>query len=202
MAEGVLLLILICFHLLLFRRFYFVNPYVYATSEALEQGFASSQLLGRHLRASGLFSLRPVQDHCYYPDHSALPFLSTYYWPHRLQAWLGSWLPLNQAWWLYSLTMVLHFLMASLAVQMSLSALGWGTLPSLFGSITISYLGYAMKQNSCIVYTAAWVPIWVLACLQHSWALSGISLGMMLTAGYWPIALYTVPLGCLAWLLR
>ena len=45
MAE---ILFLTAYHALLFRAFYFQNPYVYARSEALEQGFASWILLAFH----------------------------------------------------------------------------------------------------------------------------------------------------------
>ena len=195
MAKA--LLLLTCFHLLLFRRFYFQNPYVYARSEALEQGFASSRLLGDSLRHGRL-----VDDTYYYPDYRALPFLSTYYPPHALQAWVGSWLTLDQAWRLYSFTMVLHFLAASVSVYILAISMGFAPLPAGFASITLSSLGYAMKQNSCIIYTLAWVPSVLLLASQHSMTLTGISLGLMLLAGYWPIALYAVPLACGLWLLH
>ena len=189
---------LTCFHLLLFRRFYFQNPYVYATSEALEQGFPSWLHLGRCLRHR-----QRVSDPYYYPDYAALPFLSTYYPPHRLSAWLGSFLSLNGAWRLYATTMALHFLFCSLAAYILLvNHLTMSSLTALFGAVTFSSLGYSMKQNSCIVYTLAWVPIWLLSAMQHSISLSAISLGMMLLAGYWPIAIYTIPLGGLLWLIH
>ena len=193
MAKAFFLLI--CYHLLLFRKFYFLNPYVYARSEALEQGFASSWLLGQQLRRTGILS-PTVDEPFYYPDHAALPFLSTYYWPHRLQAWMGSWLSLNQAWILYSLTMVLHFLLCSVSVYILATAMGSAPIVAGLMSVTLSTLGYALKQNSCISYTLAWVPCLMLSACTHSVAWFGISLGMMLTAGYWPIALYAGGLGC------
>lgn len=193
MGQAVVLLS--AFHLLLFRRFYFQNPYVYATSEALEQGFPSWVLLGRCLRRHGV-----VADQYYYPDYRALPFLSAFYPPHRVTAWLGTFLSTDQAWVLYVGTMVAHFWLSSVSVYMLAIAMGAAPLSAGFASVTLSTLGYAMKQNSSIVYTAAWVPVAILTAVSHNTALFGISLGMMLLAGYWPIALYTIPLACCCWL--
>lgn len=192
MAKGIIFLC--AYHLLLFRHFWFINPYVYARSEALEQGFASSILLGRCLRRHEM-----VRDDFYYPDYVALPFLSSFYPPQVIQAWLGSFLSLDGAWIVYATTMVLHFWLCSVTVYILLmSSLTMSSMQALFGAVTLSSLGYAMKQNSCINYTAAWVPVWLLSLQVGNWSLAGISLGMMLLAGYWPIALYAIPLGCLA----
>lgn len=194
MAEA--LVWLVAFHLLFFRKFYFQNPYCYATSEALEQGFSSSVLLGRAVRLRQF----PPRDVYYYPVYDGLPFLSTYYPPHILQAWIGSWLPLNQAWILYVFTMVLHFLGASVACYCLLSRCSMSPLVAGCGAITISHVGYSMKQNSSIVYTLTWVPILLLGAMDNSVGVFGISMGMMLLAGYWPVALYAIGLGCLCWL--
>ena len=196
MAEA--LVLLTTWHLLLFRTFYFINPYHYATSELLEQVFPSWLHLGRSLRHGRLV----VEDPYYYPDYAGLPFLSSFYPPHMVSAWLGSWLPLNQAFLLLVLTMVSHFLAASVSVYILAISMGFAPLPAGFASITLSSLGYAMKQNSCIIYTLAWVPSVLLLASQHSMTLTGISLGLMLLAGYWPIALYAVPLACGLWLLH
>ena len=119
-----------------------------------------------------------------------------------LQAYLGSWLTLNQAWILYSFTMVLHFWLASVSVYMLATAMQVAPLPAGFASVTLSSLGYSMKQNSCIVYTLAWIPILLFSAMLHWWILFGISLGMMLLAGYWPVAFYAVSVGCLIWFLN
>jgi len=200
MAKAILLLT--CYHVLLFRRFYFQNPYVYARSEALEQAFPSWLLLGRSLRERGLWrGYTQLDDPYYYPDYRSLPFLSSYYPPHAATAWMATWLTLDQAWVLFTITMVIHFLLASWMLFGLLITMGYTILPSGFASITFSSIGYAMKQNSCIVYTLAWVPISLLAAHLQLSLVYGISLGMMLLAGYWPIALYTIPLGLCGWLL-
>ena len=184
------------FHLGCFWRFYLKNPYWYARGEALEQGFASSVLLGRCLRRHEV-----VDDPYYYPDYRALPFLSSYYPPHVIQAWIGSFLTLNQAWVLYWGTMALHFLVGSImALQLLLKPPLAFPLPvACFGAITLSYLPYAMKHNSSIVYTHAWLLVLILtAALRLTWCY-GISLGMVLLAGYWPLAMMGIPLSWAVW---
>mgnify|MGYP001600112558 CR=1 FL=1 len=195
MAEAIFLLT--CWHLLLFRHFYFINPYRYATSELLEQVFPSWLHLGRSLRHGRLV----VEDPYYYPDYPALPFLSSFYPPHMVSAWLATFLPLNQAFLLLVFTMVSHFLAASVSVYILAISMGTAPLVAGFASVTLSSLGYSMKQNSSIIYTTAWVPTLLLSAQVHSTLIFGISFGMMLLAGYWPIALYAIPLGCLCWLL-
>ena len=192
------ILCLTLYHLLLFRKLYFQNPYVYATSEALEQGYASWLALGRAYRQGAL-----VTHDTYYPDYHALPFLSSVYPPHAVTAWLATFLPsLNQAWVLYVLTMVSHFYLCSVSVYILALNIGLAPLVAGFASVTLSTLGYAMKQNSSIVSTCAWVPSLLLAAQLNSMGLFGTSLGMMLLAGYWPIAIPATGLGCLVWLLH
>lgn len=184
------------YHLLLFRAFYFQNPYVYATSEALEQGYASFLHLGRELRRGRLLPHDPY----YYPDYASLPFLSSFYPPHMVSAWLATFLPLNQAWIVYCLTMVSHFYLASVSVYILAIHMGYAPLSAGFASVTLSTLGYAMKQNASIVYTLSYIPMMIMASMLKVWWLFGTSLGMILLAGYWPIALPAIGLGCLIWL--
>ena len=195
MAEA--LVLLTCWHLLLFRYFYFINPYHYATSELLEQVFPSWLHLGRCLRERRL-----VSDPYYYHDYPALPFLSSFYPPHMASAWLGSFLPLNQAFCLLCLTMVSHYWLASVSVYILVISMEHAPLTAGFASVLCSSLPYTMKQNSSIIYTTAWVPVYLWAASAQDIWLSGISLGMMLLAGYWPIGLYTVPIGCCLWFYR
>jgi len=194
--NGIWLLTL--YHLALFRRFYFQNPYCYATSEALEQGYASFLHLGRELRQGHLVPHDPY----YYPDFASLPFLSSFYPPHMAAAWLASFCTLNQAWILYVFTMVSHCWLASVSVYILVTNMGLAPLPAGFASLTLSNLGYAMKQNSSIIYTASWVPLFLLASIAY-WPMSyGISLGLMLLAGYWPISLPATVLGILLWVIN
>ena len=193
-ADWLALCGLGCFHLGCFWRFYLSNPYWYARGEALEQGFSSSILLGRWLRGQGKWGHDPY----YYANPLALPFLSNFYPPHLAQAWLGSFLSLNQAWVLYWGAMVLHFLLSSIGCYL-LMVSPLGRLQAFIGAMTLSVLPYAMKHNSSIVYTHAWLVLMVLSAMQHITWCYGISLGMVLLAGYWPLALMGVPLSWVVW---
>ena len=180
---------LLLFHLVFFRRFYFQNPYVYFTSEPADTAFPSLRLLGR----------RGPDDPYYYPDFRSIPFLQSYYPPTRVLAWLTKSWPLNAAFVAYSAMMAGHYYMASCACYWLLSG-GHSTGMALFGAVTLSHLGYAVKQNACINCTVAWLPVLLLAAAQQNVELCGISLGMSLLAGYWPLALYCIPLAGLVWL--
>ena len=199
MAKGTVILVLA--HLLIWRQFYFINPFAYATSECLEQGFSSFILLGRHLRRYGLFSLRDVSDPYYYPNYAGLPFLSSYYLPHRVVAWGTAGWTLNSAFLAYQGLMAGHSL-ASAVVTLWLSMKAGATLETgLFTAIGLSWAGCWWKQQSSLVYTAAWAPVMLLAASSQQATLLGISGGMMLTAGYWPICLLTLPVALCCWLL-
>lgn len=195
-ADWLALYILGLFHLGCFWRFYLRNPYWYARGEALEQGFSSSILLGRWLRGQEKWGHDPY----YYADPLALPFLSNFYPPHMAQAWLGSFLNLNQAWIVYWGMMVSHYLVASLLTFILLRFI-FSPLQAICGTITLSYLPYAMKHNSSIVYTHAWLVILLItAAVRNPWWY-GISLGMVILAGYWPLALMGIPLSWVIWFL-
>jgi hypothetical protein len=194
MAEAILALCL--FHVVFFRRFYFGNPYWYATSSALDIQFSASRLLGDELRRGALVPNDPY----FYPRISGIPFLSNFYPPHMMQAWVGSFLSLDHSWVLYCWGMMVHYLWASIGAYLLFSQCGpW---LAFFGAITLTPFGYAVKQNSCINYTVAWIP-WALwgAEIHNPWVMGG-SLGMMTLAGYWPLGIYAWILSGLYWLSR
>lgn len=141
-------------------------------------------------------------DECYYPNARGLPFLSGCYPPHLVQAWLGSFLSLNQAWLLFCFTMVSHFWLASGSVYILATAMGLAPWPAGLASLTLSYGAYAVKPNASIIYTTAWIPTLILAGMLKAPWLFGISLGMMLLAGYWPLALPATVVGGFGWLMR
>ena len=186
------------FHVCFFRRFYFQNWYINARGEPLEWEFPASRLLGEQLRQN--FWLTKVDDSYYLSDYTGLPYTASFYPPHRLQAWLGSFLSLNQAWVLFNLMMVSHFWLASVSVYILARSMGVAPWSAGFVSLTLSYLPYAVKQNNCIVYTLAWIPTLLFSAMTHQITTFSVSLGMMLLAGYWPLALPALWLGCLAWL--
>ena len=182
------LLALAVFHFAFFRQFYFVNPWCYATSELVEQVFPSWRLLGQ----------RGADDPYYYPHYGAIPFLSALYPPHRLTAWVGSRMSLDHSFLLLCGTLLCHFLWASVGGYLLFRQCG--ALVAWCGAVTLTHNAYCVKQNSTIIYTLAWIP-WLLhaAYTQQAW-LFGVSMGMIILAGYWPIGIYAVGLGCLLWL--
>lgn len=177
---------LIGFNLLFFRRFYFVDPYCYATSEALDTAFPSSRVLGEWYRRGCRGEIDPY----YYPYFSSIPFLQTFYPPNILQAVIGTFLPLDAAFILFSFYMVSHFLLASIGAYF----LFGGGIVGLFGAITFAYMGYNVKQNACINCTVAWTPWLLLGASTHNPILFGIALAMGTLAGYWPLWIYLVPM--------
>ena len=190
MAKALVLLTL--FHLVAFWRWY-TAPDTLAAGEWLEQGFTSWRLCGRQ-------GWR-VHDPYYYPNFTALPFLSSFYPPHRFSAWLTRSWSVDRAWRIFLGTMAAHFWLCSIAayillLQPPLALTPWA---AGFVALTLSHTGYALKPCASIIYTTAWIPIWLLAMHSHTWGLSGLSLGMMLLAGYWPIALPAIGVGCLSW---
>ena len=194
MAKAIFWLTL--FHLAFFRKFYFQNPYCYATSEALDTAFPSSHVLGQALRTGRL-----VEDDCYYPCYRSLPFLSSFYPPHCLQAMLGAFLPIDARWVLFSLTSVLHFLWSSIGAWLLFSdyPAPWIVF---FGAVTFAYMGYSIKQNPSIIYTLAWAPWLLWAANTHRPVWFGLSMGMGILAGYWPVWIPMIPFGGLYWLIH
>ena len=196
MAEAVAYVLLTLFHLAFFRRFYFQTPYADSTAEVLETYLGSSRLLGDWLRGRKRWGDDPY----YYANPTALPFLSTWYPPHCLQAYLGSFCSLNGAYRALLITMALHYWLTSMSVYTLLRT--WNVLPHWnagLSALSLSYLAYAVKPTPCIVYTMSWVPLYLLSMATHCWWLAGISLGMMLLAGYWPMVIVFGGVGCLSW---
>ena len=196
MAETVAYVLLTLFHLAFFRRFYFQMPYADSTAEVLETYLGSSRLLGDWLRGRKRWGDDPY----YYANPTALPFLSTWYPPHLVQAWLGSFLSLNGAYRLLIGTMALHYWLSSISVYILLTR--WSVLsPWLAGlaALSLSYSVSSVKPTPCLVYTMSWIPSYLLSMASHCWWGAGISLGMMLLAGYWPMVVVFGGVGCLAW---
>lgn len=200
MVQFPEIFLLICIHLLMFRKFYFQNPYIDARGEPLEMEFPAWIHLGREIRHHGFFRVR-VHDPYYFQEYHGFPILATYYPPHRISAWLSSFLGLDHAWILFRGMMVSHFLIGSIAVYVIFTILTMEPIIGVLNAITLSYLAYAMKQNCSIVYTLSWLTILLCSGLSHNMILFGTSLGMALLAGYWPLIPGVFLLSCLAWLL-
>ena len=180
---------LILFHLVFWKRLY-MNPFHFFTGEAAAHEFPSSRLLGECLREG-----KPIKDPYFYHAYTANPINASYYPPHRLQAWIGSYLSLDRAWVVYQGTLMAHYLGSSLVAYY----LFGGGLVGFFGAITLTYMAYNIKQNASIIYTVSWMPVILLGGELKSCYLLALGWGMALLGGYWPLALYMGGFGCLFW---
>ena len=187
-----ILILLTCFHLLFFRKFYFVSPYSYFTSELASTAFPSTVLLGRSLRQAKLPNCH------YYLEYAGIPFLSTFYPPHMLLSIVCSYIPLNISYCVYMCGLLLHFIWASLGSYLLFSA--YPATIALLAAILLPYSAYCIKQNSSIIYTLAWLPWLILGADNHSIFLMGSAIGATLLAGYWPLGLLNIGLSVVWWI--
>ena len=181
---------LLLFHILFFYKLY-NNPFQLATSELLSTFFPSWRWQG------SMWANRkvPRYDPYYWLNSHAHPVLSTYYPIHGLSALLSHKLGLDNAFKVYVYQLLAHYLFASIGWMLFLQA-HFSPGVSLFGAITFTYQAYHLKQQGCVVYTLSWFP-WVLWSLSHI-TLLPIAVAMVLLAGYYPLAVYLLPMAFLA----
>ena len=67
-------------------------------------------------------------------------------------------------------------------------------LIAIFGAITFTFQAAHLKQQPCIVYTIAWFPWMLYGLISHNVILSSISIGMILLSGYYPLAVFLLPI--------
>jgi len=173
---------IIAIHVLLLWKVY-INPYHMATGELISTFFPSWIWMGRQAR-----KLHSWKYDSYWLNYHAHPVLSSYYPPHVLTAWISSFLNLNASFKLFVYTIYLHMLVQSILWYYLLLPLG--ALLALFGSITITYAAFQWRTQPCIIYTLTWFPL----SLYANHFLAGSGLCLMLLGGYFPIAIYLVPL--------
>ena len=195
LQMATILSLLLLFHLAFFRRFYFINPYAYFTSELASTAFPSTILLGRELRRGRL-----PRDPYYYQDYTGIPFLYSFYQPHMLVSMLTNMMPLNQGYILYMLGLMLHFLWASLGTYLLFTC--YNSILALLSAILLPYSAYCIKQNSSIIYTLSWLPWLLLGADTRSVDLLGTAIGATLLAGYWPLGILNIGLSILWWVLH
>ena len=172
---------LVAFHLLFFWNLY-SNPFSMATSELLSTFFPTWIWQGREWSKGRI----PKYDSCFWLNSHAHPVISTYYPGNCLSLLCVNFFGLDFSFKVYLFEMLIHYLWASIGWFLVLSHY----LPpyaSLFGAITFTYQAYHIKQQPCIVYTIAWFP-WIALC---PW----LAVSMILLAGYYPLAVYLLPLG-------
>jgi len=176
----VFIALLVAYHILFFWRIY-SNPFSVARSELLSTFFPSWVHLGRGEK----------DDKYFWGNYDAHPVLSPYYPFQFLGAKLIKTLSLNQAFKVLAWLVSLHHLFASIGWYYLV--LSWSNqYVALFGAVTLTYAGYTIKQQPCIVYTIAWFPWLLLGIATNNKLLALLSLGMVLLAGYYPIGLQII----------
>ena len=178
------ILLLILFNLIFFWKIW-LNPFTISRSELLSTFYPSWLYIGRQARKCQSWKTEP----CFWLNFHAHPVLSSYYPPHVLTAWIASFLDLDTAFVLLTRTILVHFIWMSFGWYFLLSQ-SYTSIPLLiFGAITLSYSGYTIKQQPCIIYTIAWFPWILLGIAIHQPFVAGAALGMSLLAGYYPIGI-------------
>ena len=165
--------LLIAYHFLFFWRVY-SKPFSVARSELLSTFFPSWVHLGRE----GV-----KHDKYFWGNYSAHPVLSSYYPPHYLTS-IFSGASFKSFIW----NITLHHLVASIGWYLLI--LSWSNqYVALFGSITLTYSAYNIKQQPCIAYTIGWFPWLLLGIATNNLILASVSFGMILLAGYYPLGI-------------
>lgn len=174
--------VLIAYWLVFFWKF-LNNPFLLSTSELLSKHFPHWIHLGKELR-KGIF---PYRDK-YFIYPACIPFLSMFYPPHLISAWLGSFLNLDRAFSFLVSTELIHYLLCSF-LSFHMFNQWYSPEIAIFGAITLTYMAYSIKlMNPCIVYTVTWIP----GMFIHG-HMGWISCGMALLGGYYPILVYIMP---------
>lgn len=122
----------------------------------------------------------------YWGDKSAYPVLN-YYYPFKFR-WAMAQAGTDKCFTSFVDILLLHYLLASIGWYLLLNA-QFGSLVAIFGAITFTYQAFHIRQQPCLVYTIAWFP-WIAIC---PW----LAIGMILLAGYYPLAIYLLPIGLL-----
>lgn len=157
------------------------NPFQLATSELLSTFFPTWIWQGREWAKGRI----PKYDQYYWINAHAHPVISTFYPISTFIGLCASFLSLDKAFTLFVFSIIFHFIFCSIGWYLLFKPLG--TLVALLGAITFTYQAYHIRQQPCIVYTLAWFP-WIAIC---PW----LAIGMILLAGYYPLALYLLPAG-------
>ncbi len=161
----------------------------FARSELLSTFFPTWIWHGRQWRKGKV----PKYDPYYWINAHSHPVVSSYYPPHAISSMAASRLGVDAQFTAFVSLLIAHFIFLFVGYLFLLST--WATfLVSIFGAITLTFGAYNIKQQPCIVYTIAWFP-WLLYGIAggNVW-LASVSLGMILLAGYYPLAIQIIPI--------
>ena len=175
--------ILILFNVLFFWSLY-TKPFQLATSELLSTFFPTWLWQGKMWAQWRI----PKYEPCFWLNAHVHPVLSTYYPGSILSSLLGSLTGLDTAFKILVYTILGHYLWASVGWYVLLAHYFEPTTATI-GAILFTYQAYHIKQQPCIVYTLAWLP-WIAI-------IPWLGISMMLLAGYYPLAMYLLPVGLL-----
>ena len=190
------IVILIVYNFLFFWKIW-INPFTISRSELLSTFYPSWLYIGRQLRQSKSWKHEP----CYWLNFHAHPVLSSYYPPHVITSWIASFLNLDDAFVLLTHTILAHFIWMSLGWYFLLN-ISYTSIPLLiFGALTLTYSGYNIKQQPCIVYTISWFPWLLYGIASNNVFIASLSCGMTFLSGYYPLGIQTLGISGLASLL-
>ena len=139
----------------------------------------------------------PRYDPYYWINAHAHPVISTYYPPNILSATIFHKASINNKWRGLISCVILHILLSFIGWLCLLSSFS-NSLISLFGAITLTLAAYNWKQQPCFQYTVAWFPWMLYGIATHNTLIAGISLGLTILAGYYPIGIQTCAIAFLA----
>ena len=181
MAKA--LSLLIAFHFIFFWRTY-LRPFEFSRSELLSTFFPSWIWQGRKIKSLKSWRYDPY----FWLNFHSHPVLSSYYPIHALTAWVGAFLSLDNAFKLLLWTIRLHHLVTSLAWFLVFSHF-YSNPIALFGSLLLTYNGFNIKQQPCLVYTITCTALLTLGIVSGNLILSSLSFGSLLLAGYYPLGI-------------
>ena len=167
------ILLLAIYHLIFWWKFY-TKPFIQHTSEMASTFFP-------YWRAGKVDG--------YYKYPYCIPFLSSFYPVQIVTSWIGRKLSLDSSFVLLNVSVLLHYLLGSILAFYMFRQ--WASPEvALFGAIVLTYNGCSVKvQQPTIAYTLAWIP----GVFIGGWV-SVLSTVMVLLAGYYPVAVYVLPL--------
>lgn len=172
-------LVLFAYWLIFFQRF-LRNPYLLSTSELGSTYFPFWLWMGRKWR---------MNDDVFYKHPSCIPFLSMWYPSNVLVSKLSRFLGMDDAFRLFTLHILGHYLLGSFLAFTALSQ--WFTpMQALFGALTVTYSAYNIKpQTPCSAFTTAWM-----AGMLIQGPLGILSCAMAILGGYFPVLVYFMPI--------
>lgn len=136
----------------------------------------------------------PKYDPHYWINAHSHPVLSTYYPPSAITAAMcaSTKVLLDRAFSYLIVLLCLHTLLCFCGWYKLISTFS-SPLIAIFGAITFTFQAAHLRQQPCIIYTISWFPWMLYGLITHNILLSSISIGMIILAGYYPLAVFLLP---------